>query len=132
MARRRYDKIYHYYLWLTHRLTDRQLMMVLAVVVGLAAGLGTYIFEILLHFIRAGLVNWFPVERAQFLYLIYPAVGIILATLFVKYVVKDNISEGVTRVLYAMSRSNSRIRGQLLDLGGGWRYDYRLWWLGGS
>lgn len=111
MARRRYDKIYQYYLWLTHRLTDRQLMMVLAAVVGLAAGLGTYIFEILLHFIRAGLVNWFPVERAQFLYLIYPVVGIILATLFVKYVVKDNISEGVTRVLYAMSRSNSRIRG---------------------
>ena len=111
MARRRYDKFYQYYLWLTHRLTDRQLMMVLAAVVGLAAGLGTYIFEILLHFIREGLVNWFPVERAQFLYLIYPAVGIILATLFVKYVVKDNISEGVTRVLYAMSRSNSRIRG---------------------
>ena len=111
MARRRYDKIYQYYLWLTHRLTDRQLMMVLAVVVGLAAGLGTYVFEVLLHFIREGLVNWFPVERAQFLYLIYPAIGIILATLFVKYVVKDNISEGVTRVLYAMSRTNSRIRG---------------------
>ena len=111
MARRRYDKIYQYYLWLTHRLTDRQLMMVLAVVVGLAAGLGTYIFEVLLHFVREGLVNWFPVERAQFLYLIYPAIGIILATLFVKYVVKDNISEGVTRVLYAMSRTNSRIRG---------------------
>ncbi len=111
MARRRYDKIYQYYLWLTHRLTDRQLMMVLAVVVGLAAGLGTYIFEVLLHFVREGLVNWFPIERAQFLYLIYPAIGIILATLFVKYVVKDNISEGVTRVLYAMSRTNSRIRG---------------------
>lgn len=111
MARRRYDKIYQYYLWLTHRLSDRQLMMVLAVVVGLAAGLGTYVFEVLLHFVREGLVNWFPVERAQFLYLIYPAIGIILATLFVKYVVKDNISEGVTRVLYAMSRTNSRIRG---------------------
>ncbi|MBQ2414499.1 MAG: chloride channel protein [Rikenellaceae bacterium] len=111
MARRRYDKFYQYYLWLTHRLTDRQLMMVLAVVVGLAAGMGTYIFEVLLHFIREALVNWFRVERAQFLYLIYPAIGIILATLFVKYVVKDNISEGVTRVLYAMSRSNSRIRG---------------------
>lgn len=111
MARRRFDKFYQYYLWLTHRLTDRQLMMVLAVVVGLAAGFGTYIFEVLLHFIREGLVNWFPAERAQFLYLIYPAVGIILATLFVKYVVKDNISEGVTRVLYAMSRGNSRIRG---------------------
>lgn len=111
MARRRYERFYQYYLWLTHRLTDRQLMMVLAVVVGIAAGLGTYIFEVLLHFIREGLVNWFRVERAQFLYLIYPAIGIILATLFVKYIVKDNISEGVTRVLYAMSRTNSRIRG---------------------
>lgn len=111
MARRRYERFYQYYLWLTHRLSDRQLMMVLAVVVGIAAGLGTYIFEVLLHFIREGLVNWFRVERAQFLYLIYPAIGIILATLFVKYIVKDNISEGVTRVLYAMSRTNSRIRG---------------------
>jgi len=111
MARRRYEKFYQYFLWLTHRLTDRQLMMVLAVVVGLAAGMGTYIFEVLLHFIREALVNWFRVERAQFLYLIYPAIGIILATLFVKYIVKDNISEGVTRVLYAMSRTNSRIRG---------------------
>ena len=43
------------------------------------------------------------------LLLFYPAVGIILATLFVKYVVRDNISEGVTRVLYAMSSRNSRI-----------------------
>lgn len=111
MARRRYERFYQYYLWLTHRLSDRQLMMVLAIVVGIAAGLGTYIFEVLLHFIREGLVNWFRVERAQFLYLIYPAIGIILATLFVKYIVKDNISEGVTRVLYAMSRTNSRIRG---------------------
>ena len=40
-----------------------------------------------------------------------PAVGIILATLFVKYIVRDNISAGVTRVLYAMSSRNSRIAG---------------------
>jgi len=55
------------------------------------------------------LVTWFPVDRAQVLFLIYPAIGIILATLFVKYIVKDEISEGVTRVLYAMSRRDSRI-----------------------
>ncbi len=110
MARQRYERVYRYFLWATHRLSDRQVMMVLAALVGLLAGFGTYIFEILLYWIRTGLVNWFPVERAQFLYLIYPVVGIILATLFVKHIVKDNISEGVTRVLYAMSRGNSRIR----------------------
>ena len=111
MARQRYDKIYRYFLWVTKRMSDRQMMILLAAIVGLCAGIGTYLFELLLYWIREGLVNWFPVEKAQFLYLIYPAIGIIIATLFVKYIVKDNISEGVTRVLYAMSRTNSRIRG---------------------
>src|SRR5699024_9487033 len=59
--------------------------------------------------IKFCLVNWFPVDRAHFLYFIYPGVGIVLATLFVRYIVRDNISEGVTRVLYAMSRKGSRI-----------------------
>lgn len=111
MARQRHEKIYRYFLWVTKRMSDRQMMILLAAIVGLCAGIGTYLFELLLYWIRAGLVNWFPVERAHFLYLIYPAIGIIIATLFVKYIVKDNISEGVTRVLYAMSRTNSRIRG---------------------
>lgn len=91
------------------RLSNQQMMAVLAVIVGLCAGLGTCFFEMLLYGIRSALVTWFPVDRAQFLYLIYPAIGIILATLFVKYIVKDQISEGVTRVLYAMSSKDSRI-----------------------
>ena len=98
--------------WLLGRvkgLSNGQMMAVLAVAVGLLAGLGTCLFEMLLYGIRSALVTWFPVDEAQFLYLIYPAIGIILATLFVKYIVKDQISEGVTRVLYAMSRTDSRI-----------------------
>ncbi len=103
------DKLYSWFLYLTRRLSTSQVLMVLAVLIGVLAGLGTYLFEVLLYAIKAALVNWFPAERAHFLYLLYPAVGIILATLFVKYIVKDNISEGVTRVFYAMSRRNSHI-----------------------
>ena len=98
--------------WLLGRvkgLSNRQMMVLLAVIVGALAGLGTYLFEMLLYGIRSALVTWLPVDQAHFLYLIYPAVGIVLATLFVKYIVKDEISEGVTRVLYAMSRRDSRI-----------------------
>ena len=105
----RADRIYPLFLRLTRRLSNRQMMMLLAVVVGVLAGIGTYLFEILLYAIKNGLTNWFPVDSTHFLFLIYPAVGIILATLFVKYIVRDNISEGVTRVLYAMSSRNSRI-----------------------
>ncbi len=85
--------------------------MALAIVVGLAAGLGTYVFERLLHLISHALTSWMGVEDVGWLYLVYPVAGIILVSLFVKYVVRDNISEGVTRVLYAMSKKSSHIKG---------------------
>lgn len=103
--------MYRYVLRITKRLTDRQLMMILAVVVGALAAIGTFIFETLLHWIKEGLVGWFSPDSASPMYLIYPVVGIILASLFVKYLVKDNISEGVTRVLYAIAKKGSRIKG---------------------
>ncbi len=105
------EYIYNGYLAIARRLTEAQTMAILAVVVGLCAGVGAYIFNTLLHTITHSLTSWTPNDQAQWLYLIYPAIGIILATLFVKYVVKDGISEGVTRVLYAMSRTDSRIKG---------------------
>ena len=105
----RYDRTYAYFLKITRRLSERQMMALLAVVVGVLAGVGTYLFEMLLHGIKSLLVSWFPVNEAHFLFFIYPVVGIILATLFVKYIVKAPISEGVTRVLYAMSSRDSRI-----------------------
>ena len=105
------EKIYRWFLNITKRLTERQMLLILAVVVGALAGVATYLFEVLLHFFKSGLVNWFDSETYHFLYLIYPAIGIILATLFVKFIVRDNISEGVTRVLYAMSRKGSHIAG---------------------
>ncbi len=85
-------------------------MMVLACVVGVCAALGAYMLEMLLHIIKAGLVSWFPVDEASLLYLFYPIIGIIIACLFVRYIVRDDISEGVTRVLFSMSSRNSKLK----------------------
>jgi CIC family chloride channel protein len=104
------DRLYYRFLRMARRLNDRQMMMVLAVVVGLLAGVGTYLFEQMLHAITWALTSWFNVETATYLYLVYPVVGIVIVSLFVRYIVKDNISEGVTRVLYAMSKRSSRIK----------------------
>ena len=105
------ERIYQWFLNITKRLSERQILLILAVVVGALAGVATYLFEVLLHLIKGGLVNWFDVDTYHFLYLFYPVIGIVLATLFVKFIVRDNISEGVTRVLYAMSSKGSRIAG---------------------
>ena len=105
------DQIFESFQRLTSKLSNSQVMALLGVLVGLCAGVGAFIFNTLLHAITQLLTSWTPADQAQWLYLVYPGVGIILATLFVKYVVKDGISEGVTRVLYAMSRTDSRIKG---------------------
>ena len=105
------ERIYQIYGIVAHRLSESQAMAILAIIVGLCAGIGAFIFNTLLHTITHLLTSWTPEDQAQWLYLVYPAIGIILATLFVKYIVKDGISEGVTRVLYAMSRTDSRIKG---------------------
>ncbi len=104
-----YERAYSFLLRISRRLNNRQMMILLAVIVGVLAGLATYLFEILLHAIKAGLVSWFSVDQSHPLLLVYPVIGIILVTLFVKYIVRDNISEGVTRVLYAISRRNSQL-----------------------
>jgi len=105
------ERIYTLIQSASQRLSGAQMMAILAVIVGLFAGVGAYVFNTLLHFVSHSLTSWTPVDQAQWLYLVYPGIGIILATLFVKYIVKDGISEGVTRVLYAMSRKDSRIAG---------------------
>ena len=100
-------------LWLnvqTRRISTRQLTFILAIVVGLVSGGVTCIFEWLLGLIKDGLTSWFPKEEVGWLYLLYPMVGIILASLFVRLIVKDDISEGVTKVLKAMSTTSSEIK----------------------
>ncbi|MCI6160126.1 MAG: chloride channel protein [Prevotella sp.] len=61
--------------------------------------------------IRVLLTAGFDIASFNWLYLVYPVIGIYLTSLFVSYIVKDNISHGITRILYAISTKRSRIKG---------------------
>lgn len=102
--------LYRFTTRMTNRLSEKQLMIIMAIVTGLMTGLGVYAFEQLLHLIKASLTSWFAIDSASFFYFVYPTVGMLLVVLFVKYIVKDDLSEGVTQVLYAISRKGSKIR----------------------
>lgn len=66
--------------------------------------------EIFIHQIQNFLTNNFNATEANYLYLVYPVVGIFLAGWFVRNIVKDDISHGVTKILYAISRRQGRIK----------------------
>lgn len=97
--------------WREENISDRQLLMVLSFFVGLFASLAAFILHSLIHFIQHLLTSDFDVDSFNWLYLVFPIVGIWLTSLFVKYVVKDNISHGITRILYAISSKQARIKG---------------------
>ena len=65
-----YEKFYIRFLKLTRKLSNTQVLALLAIVVGVLAGFGTYLFEELLHGITTLLTHWFPVEQSHFLFLV--------------------------------------------------------------
>lgn len=91
--------------------SPRQFTLFLAFVVGCFTSLAALLLKWLIENIKHLLTHQFDVDQAQWLYLVYPVVGIYLTMLFVRYVVRDDIGHGITKILYAMSRKNSRIAG---------------------
>ena len=97
-------------LFVLRRTEPKRLILILSLVVGITSGLAAVILKNLIHTIQYLLTSWIPIDNGSLLFLAYPMVGILLTVLFVKYYVKDNISHGITRILFAISRRDSRVK----------------------
>ncbi len=104
------DAWFRFVSWRERHINERTFVVLLALVVGVVCGFAAQLLKYLIHQISHGLTSHMSSTTANYLYLVYPVVGIIIVTLFVQFVVKDNISHGVTRVLYAISRRKSRLK----------------------
>lgn len=96
--------------WKEKHLTDRQMLLILSFIIGILASFAAYILHTLIHQIQAILTEGFEVNSFNWLYLVFPVIGIYLTSLFVRYVVRDNISHGITRILYAISSKRSHLK----------------------
>ena len=85
-------------------------MIILALIVGFFAAVAAFVLHWIIRQIVQLLTSSFDRTGANWLYLVYPVVGIYLTSLFVRYIVKDNISHGITRILYAISSNKSRLK----------------------
>lgn len=97
-------------LWRERHIKEKTFVIILALVVGIVAGIAALVLKTLIHVISTVLTSHINIEEGSFLYLLYPVVGITITMLFVKYVVRDNISHGVTKVLYSISQNKSRLK----------------------
>ena len=97
-------------LWREKYLSERQFIILLSLFVGVASALAGVLMKFLIHQIETLLTNHFDQLGFNWLYLVYPVVGIWLTSLFIRYIVKDDIGHGVTKILYAISRKQSKIK----------------------
>ena len=97
--------------WRKEHVPNKQFTLALSLVVGFFAAVAAYVLHWLIDEIQLLLTAGFDNRTFNWLYLVFPVVGIFLTSLFVRRVVRDNISHGITRILYAISRKQSRLKG---------------------
>ena len=104
------DKFMTLVIWRERHIKERTFVIFLALIVGILCGCAALILKSLIHFFSNIVTSHIEITQGNYLYFIYPVVGIILASLYVRYIVKDNISHGVTRVLHSISQNKSRLK----------------------
>ena len=113
--------------WRESHVSDKQFVLLLAVFVGFFAAVAAFVLHWIIRQIQLLLTSGFVANDVNWLYLVYPVIGIYLTSLFIKYIVKDNISHGITRILYAISSKRSRLNGSAIgsNLGKAFKMDNR-------
>lgn len=97
-------------IWREHHIREKSFLLILALFVGVCCGFAAQLLKYMIHMIAGLLTAHMNTTTANWLYLVYPVVGILIVTILLRYVVKENISHGVTKVLYAISRRKSRLK----------------------
>lgn len=96
--------------WREKHIKEKTFILILALIVGVAGGFAALLLKDLIHHLSGLLTAHLEISNYNYNYLIYPVIGILLAGVFVRYIIRDNISHGVTRVLYALSQNKSRLK----------------------
>src|SRR5574344_948913 len=97
-------------LWREKNIKDKHFVLILSFLVGIFTALSAWVLKSLVEWIKVFLTENFDSTGVNWLYLVYPVIGIIITGIFIRRVVKDDIGHGVTKILYAISRKQRRIK----------------------
>ncbi len=97
-------------IWREKHISQKHFILILSLVVGVLSAMAAFALKHLIHFIQHLLTGDFDAQTFNWLYLVYPVIGIFVTGLFIRKVVRDDISHGVTKVLYAISCRKGKIR----------------------
>jgi len=86
-----------------------KLVYLLSLLVGLLSALASALLKYSIHYTHKILTEGITTLSGSLLYFAYPVIGMFLTLMFVRYIIKDNIGHGISRILYSISRKKSHL-----------------------
>lgn len=96
--------------WRLKHIPDQQFILILSAVIGLLSGIAAVIIKNAVHFTQQLLTGWFTEANQNYLYILLPVIGIFIVVVFIKFILRQRIGDGVPNVLYAISKSNGTMK----------------------
>lgn len=96
--------------WSKRGIQENRFILLLALLVGVLTAFAGLLLKWLIAHIQYLLTHQFSDSSSNWLYLIYPVVGIFLTSVFIRRIVRDDIGHGVTKILFALARKQSNIK----------------------
>jgi len=85
-------------------------MIILSIIIGFVVGLLAVIMKNLVYYIRDLLTKNLSTDYSNYQYVIYPAIGILATVIFVKYILRKPVRDGIPNVLYAISKEHGVLK----------------------
>lgn len=96
--------------WQTLHMSEQNMVLWLSIFVGSIGAMAAILLKNAVHFTHGLLQHTFPETEFNYLYLAFPIIGITLTILVIRFFIKDDLSHGVTKVLYAISKKNGKLK----------------------
>lgn len=104
------DLLLKFLIWRVKHISTKNFVLIISGVIGLIAGLAAVVLKESVHGIQNALTRDFQQDLANYLYLSYPLIGIILTVLLTKYILKEKLGHGITDILYTISKKSSIVK----------------------
>jgi CIC family chloride channel protein len=104
------DLLGKFLIWKGKHLKHHQFVYILSFIIGIISGAAAVVLKNTIYYTNEFLLHRLDIENINLLYLACPLIGIALTVFFVRFLIKDNIGHGISRILYAISKKNSIIK----------------------
>lgn len=103
-------RIGKFLIWRSKHIQDRYFIILLSAIIGFLSGIAAYLLKSSVYYIGNLLTADFHIQEQNYRYVFYPAIGILLTVLFIRYIIKDETRHGIPRILFVISKLGGRMK----------------------